>query len=310
MIKRILASFLTFVFVANFTCYAGEVIIIGSDGQARYENEALNVPRKTDSEATKNIKVDDKVINIKKIERNQKELVTYHNKFNKYSHIEKYFFEASKVNSNLKGYKYYDYNSVDNYSKNSNNIIRINLKDGDYALLNQSVKGNKKYKYAAEYHKNGELFGIVQIKTIKKSSKSITLTFNEYRFSENLRRIDLKHVMFLDVVKDNSNFKVVQFIYLYDTSFDSLLCAQIDKDLYLTDESRNLIVQMKKFEVPETIQDLKKQNDEKVTKKKESRKSFKFGDTISEIVGVTFAVVGFIVALPLIIWFLNDFSPY
>lgn len=42
--KKIIATLLLLVFTTNIASFAGEVIVIGSDGQARYENESKNIP--------------------------------------------------------------------------------------------------------------------------------------------------------------------------------------------------------------------------------------------------------------------------
>ena len=92
-------------------------------------------------------------------------------------------------------------------------------------------------------------------------------------------------------------------------TFDSLICAQIDKDLYLTDESRNLIVQMKKFEVPEVVnkQNIQKTKKERTTNNDEStQKEFNLSETVANIIIAPIAVVGFILLSPLIIWFIDS----
>ena len=40
--KKIIATLLLLIFTSNIATFAGEVIIVGSDGQARYEKEDLN----------------------------------------------------------------------------------------------------------------------------------------------------------------------------------------------------------------------------------------------------------------------------
>ena len=42
--KKIFATLLLLVFTSNIVSFAGEAIVIRSDGQARYENEDLNTP--------------------------------------------------------------------------------------------------------------------------------------------------------------------------------------------------------------------------------------------------------------------------
>ena len=179
--KKIIAILLLFVFTTNVASFAGEVIVIGSDGQARYENEDLNIPvvkeavtnlaaENQDLRGKTEVKAENQEvkINIKNLDMNNEDIDKYHDKFCRYSNEDVSYFYTSEINKELKGYKHYNYPQKDNFDLNDKNIIRVELQDGDYAILNTKIKGKRKYKYAAEYHKDGSLFGIVQIKTIHK----------------------------------------------------------------------------------------------------------------------------------------------
>lgn len=200
------------------------------------------------SQATQQQKVK---INVKNIDMNDETLKKYHQKFYKYSNRAYSYSYKNNMDKYLKGYKYYNYPEKDNFDKNDKYIMRFELQDGDYAILDNSVKGNKKYKYAAEYHKDGSLFGVVQIKTIRKIRKSATIAFYEYRQNEeDISKFNTKHTMFLDIEKEKDKVNIAQFVYKDKISFESLVCAQVNNDLYLNEESKNLIVKMKKFNIP------------------------------------------------------------
>lgn len=243
--RNFIAMFLLFVFITNITnVFANEVNTISSDNQA--DNKQSSKEK----------------IFIKKIDINDPTLIKYNNKFQRYSDYPGLSYHRNEIfiSSVLQGYKYYKYPEIDNISKNNKNILKINLQDGDYAILDLSIKGNKKYKYVAEYHADGHLFGIVQIKTIYKTHKSTTLAFFEYRISEQDVYYQ-KHVMYLDITKNKNGIDIAQFIYriknpIYrgDVCLSDLICYQINNDLFLNEESKNLIVKMKKFDIPqETI---------------------------------------------------------
>ncbi len=262
--KKIIATLLLLVFTTNVASFAGEVIVIGSDGQARYENEDLNIPvvkEAVTNLATENQDLKDQTeikaenqevkINIKYLDMNNEDIIKYNNKFRRYSEREVYTVETFTINKDLKGYKHYNYPQKDNFDLNDKNIIKVELQDGDYAILNTKIKGKRKYKYAAEYHKDGSLFGIVQIKTIHKTRKSATIAFYEYRQNEeNISEFNAKHVMFLDIEKKDNKVNVAQFIYKGYAALDTLQCCQINNDLYLDEKAKNLIVKMKKFDIP------------------------------------------------------------
>lgn len=262
--KKIIATLLLLVFTSNIASFAGEVIVVGSDGQARYENEDLNIPVVKEAAtnlATENQDLKDQIevkaenqevkINIKNIDKNNEDINKYHEKFQKYSKIETDYFYKSGINKKLKGYKYYNYPIQDNFDLNDKNIIKVELQDGDYTIINNNIKGMKKYKYAAEYHKDGSLFGIVQIKTIHKTRKSATIAFYEYRQNEEFTScFNNKYIMIIDIEKKKDKVDIAQFIYKDGEYSDDLICCQINNDLYLDEEAKNLIVKMKKFDIP------------------------------------------------------------
>lgn len=284
--KKIIATILIMIFTTNMSALANGVLTIDKAGNIKYEEgisinsnsikpqnststEAANTisqPEKQNLKAKKslseananNVSLASKTtqqqetkINVKNIDMNDETLKKYHQKFYKYSNRAYSYSYKNNMDKYLKGYKYYNYPEKDNFDKNDKYIMRFELQDGDYAILDNSVKGNKKYKYAAEYHKDGSLFGVVQIKTIRKIRKSATIAFYEYRQSEeNLSKFNTKHTMFLDIEKEKDKVNIAQFVYKDKISFESLVCAQVNNDLYLNEESKNLIVKMKKFDEP------------------------------------------------------------
>lgn len=260
---------------------ADGVLAIDKDGNAKYEegiliNSKLTEPQltilnaNTQSEkpklrdkvslpeptanninlASKTTQQQETKINVKNIYMNDETLKKYHEKFYKYTSKDHLYCCMSNIEAYLNGYKYYNYPEKDNFDKNDKNIMRFELQDGDYAILDNSVKGHKKYKYIAEYHKDGSLFGVVQVKTIRKTRKSATIAFYEYRRREKDPSTFVeKHTMFLDIEKEKSKVNIAQFVYKDEISLANLVCAQINNDLYLDEESKNLIVKMKKFDI-------------------------------------------------------------
>lgn len=266
--KKIIATLLLLVFTTNIASFAGEVIIIGSDGQARYENEDLNTPvvkeavtnlaaEKPDLKGKADVEAENQEIkiNIKNIyksyDKNDKTLLKYHEKFVKYLNRDIDYFLKENITSNLKGYEKYNFPEKDSFDKNNPKILRFELQNGDYAIMDTTVESNKKYKYAAEYHKDGTLFGIVQIKTILKTRKSVTVQFVEYR--DDGDKYKYKHIMFIDIEKNKNKVNIAQFVYNHNVYFEHLVCAQINNDLYLNKESKNLIVKMQKFDIPNEV---------------------------------------------------------
>lgn len=279
--KKIVSIILLILFTANTGLCAGE-LIIGTDGTISYvdnvatktipDNVNLSVdPTKIKTEATV-IRSDDKnfkqasgknkstlenktffksenekiKLNVKDIDENDKLLMKYHKKFQKYWHDNAAYLSTSLA----KGYEHYNYPEKDNFSQNNPNVLRFELQDGDYAVLKTNVNGCKKYKYAAEYHKDGSLFGIVRIATIYKTRKSKIIQCTEYR-NVGRESYHVKHTMVFNIEKVGKQFNFVQFIYLTEFSQTPILvCAQINNDLYLNDESKNLIIRMKKFDIP------------------------------------------------------------
>ena len=272
--KKILTILLLLSFCTVQGTWAGDVIIIGSDGQARYENEDLHtavVKEAVTNLTTENQDLRGKAeveaenqevkINIKNIDDNNEDIKKYHKKFRKYSRRDVSHFYTSGINKKLKGYKHYNYPQKDNFDLNDKNIIKVELQDGDYVILNTKIKGKRKYKYAAEYHKDGSLFGIVQIKTIHKTSNTATIAFYEYRQNEeNISIFNAKHIMYLDIEKKKDKVDIAQFIYKDREYSDNLICCQINNDLYLNEEAKNLIVKMKKFDIPSESYDNVKDN--------------------------------------------------
>ena len=124
-------------------------------------------------------------INIKTLDKNSFKIKKYNKKFKK--HLDKFNYELSKSNLVIcsKYAKSNCYPMVDNFDMNNPSIIKINLLNGDYAIINENIKSfDEKLKYAAEYDVNGELIGIIEINTIKNENKEILLSFAEYRTTD------------------------------------------------------------------------------------------------------------------------------
>lgn len=236
------------VFCVNTTFFANKVYAVDKNAGTTSLLIAINQSQsiKTASSQTNTQNVN---INVKDIDVNDVLLKDYHEKYKKRDSKSDIWVSKQTINDTLKGYEDYDYPLFDNFNKSDKKILRFELQDGDYAILDTNVKGHKNFKYVAEYHKDGSLFGIVQIKTIHKSRKSATIAFYEYR-DEYLDFYKIKHLMFVDIKKDNNKNTFAQFIYKDGLDLNNLICAQVNNDLYLNDESKNLIVKMQKFDVP------------------------------------------------------------
>ena len=146
-------------------------------------------------------------ININKLDKNNLTLQWYEKKLKKYLPIDKW----GKISVVCYEYMVENcYPKKDNFDKNNSSIIKINLKDGDYVIINENIKSdNKKLKYAAEYDKNGEILGIVQIKTIKNSKKRILLSFEEYRLKDKeIEKRNLENIKQLETDKAKIQEKI------------------------------------------------------------------------------------------------------
>lgn len=110
-------------------------------------------------------------------------------------------------------------------SKDNENII-VNLSDEDFVVwqsdLIKRVYPNKdngsKYKnyYALEYHKNGDLMGIIKVKPLKINKNNIKFTFYEYRLNNNINENQLKHIQLFNIAIKNNQTEISQFIYRND----------------------------------------------------------------------------------------------
>jgi hypothetical protein len=77
--------------------------------------------------------------------------------------------------------------------------------------------------------------GLVFYRIPKTAKTSTILIFDEYRFVD--YRIVLNHTMFL--YKDKTKNSIVQ--YIYDIN-QNVLCYQMDNNIYLSKENKNLII--------------------------------------------------------------------
>lgn len=120
--------------------------------------------------------------------------------------------------------------------------LRLELLDGDFAIVYEDSP------YIGEYHSNSELMGLIKYNLFKISNSESIEVYSEYRFKEssknafNKEQIELKHMLF---VQKRGN-KTAQ--YIYDSS-GNLLCRQIDNDIYIADNARNLLPKWGKKEL-------------------------------------------------------------
>ena len=248
--KKIIATLLLLVFTTNIASFAGEVIVIGSDGQAKYEYESKNIPvsqKVIESTKQKNILNEVTITdetgkresiyidyrgNVKKIENAQ---ITQTEQINvdktKEANYQRIINNAPKTLYNTDSIlSQYGYGKKDNSSKSNKEYMKMNLLDGDYVI------GYKDAPYIAEYHKDRTLMGLAKVEKKKLNDKKGSVVFYEYRVGYNTSTgMGLKHVLFLDFEKDKY---ISQYIYKHD---GKLLCRQINNDIYVASEARNMI---------------------------------------------------------------------
>lgn len=259
MNKNKMKQFFTILLMLTFctmqTVYAKNMIVIGSDGHIRYENETSEIMPVTTEvlKKTKNILQEltlisdkgkikklyiDKNGKIKKIQESgviDENIKPIDDEKNK--EFQKYIADAPKMLINTKTIlRSSNYKSHDDSSNNKKEYVKVNLLDGDYAVW---YKGSE---YIAEYHHNGELMGLVKAENILDTDNKVISVYYEYRSDFNLDDCEgepddmgLKHILFLDMEKNNYT---AQYIYLYD---GSLLCSQVNNTIYISEEGRNLI---------------------------------------------------------------------
>ena len=173
--KKILTALLLLTFCTVQGTWAGDVIIIGSDGQARYEDESKNITvSQTVIENTKqkdilnevtitddtgkreSVYIDYKGI-VKKVEEwlmQSTSITVDTEKEAEYQRIAK---NAPQTLDNIDSIlSQYGYGKKDNSSKSKKEYTKIDLLDGDYAI------GYKDVPYIAEYHKDGKLMGLAK----------------------------------------------------------------------------------------------------------------------------------------------------
>ena len=258
--KKILSILLLLAFCSVQGTFAADVVIIGSDGQARYENENKNIPTiqtnnggyskmdftDNNKNASKSVKVISNWINktfepglIKYIDNIPKEIADYNSLLKKYG-----------------------YELKDNGLQGKKSYTIYELLDGDY------VRENQDCPIMAEYHKDGTLMGIVikefviKEHTICKNLKTDSAyIYREYRINSN-NKAELKHVMFKfsKSYKDAAiDSRCIFCCYIYDKK-GKLLCRRLDystyddngniveriDDIYVAEGSRNMISNLKK----------------------------------------------------------------
>lgn len=295
--KKILATLLLFTFCTVQGTWAGEVIIIGSDGQARYEDESKNIPvsqKVIENTKQKNIlnevTITDEIGkresiyidykgNVKKVEEEQGQIkmssLVDKTKEAEYQRIVK---NAPQTLSNVDSIlSQYGYGKKDNSSKSKKEYMKMNLLDGDYVIAYKDVP------YIAEYHKNGELMGLAKLDKKALNENRGSVVFYEYRIGyKTTTGMGLKHILFLDFERGKY---ISQFIY--DVN-GKLLCRQINNDIYVASEARNMIPDWSKKI------DVKVYNQTSTQTTKSTKKQTKSGEN-------PWAIAGAIVAAPVIL---------
>ena len=313
--KKIIATLLLLVFTTNIASFAGEVIVIGSDGQAKYEDESRNIPvsqKVIESTKQKNILNEVTITdetgkresiyidyrgNVKKIENAQ---ITQTEQINvdktKEANYQRIINNAPKTLYNADSIlSQYGYGKKDNSSKSNKEYMKMNLLDGDYVI------GYKDAPYIAEYHKDGTLMGLAKVEKKELNDKKGSVVFYEYRVGYNTSTgMGLKHVLFLDFEK----YKYIsQYIYKHD---GKLLCRQMNNDIYVASEARNMIPDWSKKTTMKAV----------VYNRNNSKDKEEILDAVTTVAGAPFVVTGRIIKsvaivttapiwIPLLWWFFN-----
>ena len=157
----------------------------------------------------------------------------------KTTEIEKYITNASKELTEVESILVqYGYSKKDNSKKSKKEFMKLNLLDGDYVI------GFKNAPYFAEYHKNGNLMGLVKVEEVVMTEEKVIQIFYEYRTGYNVTSgMGLKHIMYLDIEKDKY---ISQYIYDVD---GKMLCMQVNNDIYVAEEAKNIIPDLSKKRV-------------------------------------------------------------
>lgn len=252
--KKIISTLILLIICLVEVTYASEIVYVNSDGHVNFEDENVflfpvttDVIKKTTkmlSEITvvyyngiiKTLYID-KNGKIKKVENSQNVNSNTPIDNEKNAEFQKHIADAPKILVNTRriirkcGYKHRD-----DSLKNKKEYLKIELLDGDYVIAYKAAE------YLAEYHKNGELMGLVKGENITQSDKRITCVYYEYRLGYNTEDdeaeeddMGLKHIMFLDIEHNKS---ISQYIYNKE---GKLLCSQTNNTIYVAEEGRNLI---------------------------------------------------------------------
>ena len=292
--KKILTTLLLLSFCTVQVTCAGDVIIIGSDGQAKYEDESKNIPvsqKVIESTKQKNILNEVTITdetgkresiyidyrgNVKKIENEQ---ISQTEQINvdktKEAEHQRVVRNATKALYNVDSIlAQYGYGKKDNSSKSNKEYMKMNLLDGDYVI------GYKDTPYIAEYHKDGTLMGLAKLDKKDLTENKGSVVFYEYRVGYNTSTgMGLKHILFLDYEKDKY---ISQYIYNVN---GKLLCRQINNDIYVASEARNMIPDWSKKTTMKAV----------VYNKNNSKDKEEILDAVTTVAGAPFVVTGRII---------------
>lgn len=176
MIKKLIASFLILFLTKDVTLANMTQFKLKTDDLNITNNEIIDI-------------IDAYEENIYKIIKKEDSTISYRRKLKKFGLGYPKDLEQYQISSSL-------------------GRIAIKLEDGDYAVWNSTKfdmsllwerKGKRKIQYAAEYHKDGSLMGIVKMKRVDKN----TIAFFEYRI-EDIKKdsASMKHIVFYSTEKE------------------------------------------------------------------------------------------------------------
>lgn len=233
--KKILSILLLLSFCTVQISWAGEAIIIGSDGQARYENDKNDVIMeksvKTEGDS-KNMEKDENIFDIKDIENTGSYKYDYNDYFEEIIKQAPKFITDYKKLLNEQGYQL-----VDKFSSDTNNeYLKLNLLDGDYAI-SKELSAEHVPDIMPEYHKDGTLMGL--IKNGQSSSKWYSYMY-DYRIGYKTKNgMGLKHI----VIYSYDHYGL-QCCYIYNAN-GRLLYAKNYTHYYIAKDTRNFNLKQK-----------------------------------------------------------------
>lgn len=245
-IKKLSIYLLLFIFCNINVSYAGENIIVGTDGQVRYEKNTQMISSEFSPDIIRHSKNALHEVTISDKQGQTRYL--YFNNKGKVKKIVKSNIKSdftAKQNKELQSYLQKTQKTIEGYES----ILRmvelkarvtgqtaniIDLSDGNYVVYYEGEP------IAMEFEMDGSFSGIIKTNTISYQGRLI-LAFDEYVLGYNTHTgLGLRHVLFLDINKNDNYIEQL----LYDEN-NELLFRQKNKEIYTSD--KNTVKYMSKY---------------------------------------------------------------